>query len=85
MLRHSELYFVSALLRHSPVLHEYSFTPFFIRRMLKDADLTRLKCETPSFGGAVVDSHAKTSIAAAVHILYMISAGRLLLDLRWRS
>ncbi len=80
MLRHSSYTLFSALLRHSPVLHEYSFTPFFIRRMLKDCGFDKIEVRNARLSGVRLWTRMlKTSIAAAVHILYMISAGRLLL------
>ncbi|HRR39716.1 MAG TPA: class I SAM-dependent methyltransferase [Syntrophales bacterium] len=80
MLRRSSYFPISTILGREPVLHEYSFTPFFIRRMLKDCGFDRIEIRNAGLsGGRLWARMLKTLVAAAVHFLYVTSARRLLL------
>lgn len=80
ILRHSCHALFSTILRQSPVLHEYSFTPFFIRRMLRDLGFDQIEVRNARLsGGRLWDRILKTIVTAAVHLMAMTSAGRLML------
>jgi 2-polyprenyl-3-methyl-5-hydroxy-6-metoxy-1,4-benzoquinol methylase len=68
-----------ALLRKYPVLHEYSFTPSFIRRLLSDCGFERIDVRNAGLSkGAVPNRFLTMIIAIVVHFLYLISAGTIL-------
>ncbi len=81
---HSALYIISKSLKIENfikdflVFHEYSFTPIFIRRMLRDQGFSNIVIQNAGFsGGTFLNRLLKKSFGLAVNILFEFSAGRL--------
>jgi len=80
MLRLSSHFMSDAMLRKFLVLHEYSFSPSFIRRLLGDCGFERIEVRNAGLsGGVLLNRIRKTIIAIVMHSLYLASAGRILI------
>jgi len=79
MLRLSSHFMCDAMLRKFLVLHEYSFSPSFVRRLLGDGGFERIKVRNAGLsGGVLLNRILKTIIAIVMHSLYLASAGSIL-------
>jgi SAM-dependent methyltransferase len=80
---HTTLYKISKIfklenfIKDFLVFHEYSFTPYFIRRLLNDCGFANIVIQNAGFsGGTFFNRLLKKSFGVAVNILFAISAGR---------
>jgi len=69
----------NAVMHKYLVLHEYSFTPFFIKHLLSDHGFTGIEIRNASLsGGSVFSRILKKTFAIAAHSLYLASAGKMI-------